>query len=263
MITFIFNIGEAFVNYHSHPITIPKRYFQSMEKEGFVKERQDVTIICPDGAKAIGHIYSSVSSWSPYYQLLFDTPYINPVKSLKVGDVIFVDIYKDGSQGFVSLRSINDAQTANTVFTFAEPEEITEAIDIEVPPEEPGREIITVSRIIRDTKLSTEIKELYKCRCQVCGFRVEFDNGQLYAESHHIKPLGTPHDGPDSRDNILCVCPNCHAKLDYGAIQIEPRKINVAVDAIPLCQDYIDYHNKRIYRKPNILLPNQALKLTE
>jgi HNH endonuclease len=124
------------------------------------------------------------------------------------------------------------------------------AIDIQVPSEEPGRETIILNRIIRDTKLSLEVKNIYKHRCQLCSHRLEFDNGQGYAEAHHIRPLGSPHNGPDSRDNILCVCPNCHAKLDFGGMLLDPRKINTDINAHDIRQEYIEYHNMQIYNKP-------------
>jgi putative restriction endonuclease len=41
-----------------------------------------------------------------------------------------------------------------------------------------------------------------------------------YAEGAHIKPLGAPHRGPDTLDNLLCLCPNHHLLFDVGAITI-------------------------------------------
>jgi len=37
-----------------------------------------------------------------------------------------------------------------------------------------------------------------------------------YAEAAHIRPLGDPHNGPDTPDNILCLCPNHHVLFDHG-----------------------------------------------
>ena len=128
-----------------------------------------------------------------------------------------------------------------------DPPKVSERASLEAPSEIPGRETIQLERIIRDTRISKEVKELYKYRCQLCNYRVEFDNGQFYAEGHHIKPLGSPHNGPDTRDNVLCVCPNCHAKLDYGAILLDPQKINNDQDEHPIRKEYIDYHNSQIY----------------
>jgi hypothetical protein len=47
-------------------------------------------------------------------------------------------------------------------------------------------------------------------------------------------------------DNILCVCPNCHAKLDYGAIPLEGAALTTAAHHV-VGQEYIDYHNRVIY----------------
>ena len=77
----------------------------------------------------------------------------------------------------------------------------------------------TVSRIIRDTATARRIKALYDHRCQVCDTRLETAAGP-YAEAAHIRPLGAPHDGPDSSDNILCLCPNHHVLFDHGGLVI-------------------------------------------
>lgn len=77
----------------------------------------------------------------------------------------------------------------------------------------------TVARVVRDTAQSRRIKDLHSHKCQVCGVRLEGSAGP-YAEAAHIRPLGTPHDGPDTPDNILCLCPNHHALFDYGGFTI-------------------------------------------
>jgi hypothetical protein len=41
-----------------------------------------------------------------------------------------------------------------------------------------------------------------------------------YAEAAHIRPLGTPHNGPDTSDNILCLCPNRYVLFDHGGVMI-------------------------------------------
>jgi putative restriction endonuclease len=41
-----------------------------------------------------------------------------------------------------------------------------------------------------------------------------------YAEAAHVRPLGAPHNGPDTPDNILCLCPNHHVLLDYGGVAL-------------------------------------------
>jgi putative restriction endonuclease len=78
------------------------------------------------------------------------------------------------------------------------------------------RQKTTTHRIVRDPELPRKIKDLYNYRCQVCGTAVKTLSGH-YAEGAHIRPLGTPHNGPDSMENLLCLCPNHHVALDkYG-----------------------------------------------
>jgi putative restriction endonuclease len=77
----------------------------------------------------------------------------------------------------------------------------------------PTRRESVVSRVIRNTRVGREIKMLYDHRCQVCETQIMTPAGP-YAECCHIRPLGTPHDGPDSPENVLCLCPNCHVAFD-------------------------------------------------
>jgi len=77
----------------------------------------------------------------------------------------------------------------------------------------------TIQRLVRDTKQSRQIKSLYDYTCQFCGIRLSTSVGG-YAEGAHIRPLGRPHDGPDSSDNLLCSCPNHHVLFDMGAISV-------------------------------------------
>jgi putative restriction endonuclease len=102
------------------------------------------------------------------------------------------------------------------------PEEMTPGQIIAEKPAEysvPDRTEIRVSRIIRDTVQARAIKALYDHRCQMCGTRLECPAGP-YSETAHIRPLGAPHNGPDTRDNILCLCPNHHVLFDNGAVSV-------------------------------------------
>ena len=74
--------------------------------------------------------------------------------------------------------------------------------------------------VVRDTKLGKQVKRMYDYRCQVCGERLECEGGP-YAEAAHIRPLGRPHNGPDTLNNLLCLCPNHHVLFDYGALTVE------------------------------------------
>lgn len=87
-------------------------------------------------------------------------------------------------------------------------------------PSSPTRVPTVVMRIVRDSLLAIEVKRLHDFHCQVCGIRLETASGP-YAEGAHVRPVGSPHHGPDVLENLLCLCPNDHVRLDKGAIFID------------------------------------------
>jgi putative restriction endonuclease len=82
----------------------------------------------------------------------------------------------------------------------------------------------TVQRIVRSTEVIRKVKRLHGHRCQICGAAIALDSGE-YAEGAHIRPLGKPHNGPDTASNVLCLCPNDHVRFDYGAIVVDEQLI--------------------------------------
>ncbi len=77
----------------------------------------------------------------------------------------------------------------------------------------------SISRLVRDAGMAEAIKRIYDYRCQMCGASLECLAGP-YAEAAHIRPLGSPHDGPDTLDNLLCLCPNHHVLFDNGGVAV-------------------------------------------
>lgn len=114
----------------------------------------------------------------------------------------------------------------------------------------PARSDIKISRIIRDTGLSLLVKRINNYSCQICGLSIDLPQDRKYVEAHHIKPLGEPHNGPDVLENLICVCPNHHAMLDYAAISLDLSQIKI-VDGHQISLEYIDYHNREICRGKN------------
>lgn len=122
------------------------------------------------------------------------------------------------------------------------------ANDIEIGDNLPERVQITTYRVLRDTVLARRIKEIHNYVCQVCGADpIRLPNGQFYAEAHHLIPLGK-HAGLDVEGNIICVCPSCHVKLDYGVIALEFEKLKT-VSTHLIKEDFVEYHNREIYNK--------------
>jgi putative restriction endonuclease len=102
------------------------------------------------------------------------------------------------------------------------------------PDFDPSFRTAPVSRRIRDSKLSRHVKAIYEDRCQICQTRIPGLGGRRYSEGAHVKPLGNPHLGPDTLDNILCLCPNHHVQLDIGGMVIlENFDVSAAADEPP------------------------------
>lgn len=112
------------------------------------------------------------------------------------------------------------------------------------------REDVQISRIIRDSKIVRELKKLHHDRCQICDCQLKFNDNICYSEGHHIRPLGKPHNGDDKKENIIIVCPNCHALCDYGAIKLESNQLNT-ISEHRIEEKYIEYYSKYLFKDTN------------
>lgn len=110
----------------------------------------------------------------------------------------------------------------------------------------PSRIHTEIYRILRDTALARKIKLLHKNQCQLCGNSILLANNDTYAEAHHIKPLGRPHNGPDIAENIIVLCPNHHVQLDFGAMKLSREHIH-SIHGHQIGSQFLDYHNSKIY----------------
>ena len=123
--------------------------------------------------------------------------------------------------------------------------------------QEPDRVKSYTTRIVRDTLASEAVKEVYNHVCQACSTRIERPGG-AYAQAAYIRPLGRPHNGPDTADNILCLCPNCHVLFDGWAFAIEDDGSLIGalsgqlneLETHEVNRDYLDYH-RRLFAEAN------------
>jgi len=112
--------------------------------------------------------------------------------------------------------SRSQAQTAKNITSVRLPD------DDDAPPRKVN---LITQRVVRNTAKGESLKRLYDCKCQVCGYRVAVPRAGsgVYAEVHHLRLLGANHGGWDNRNNMLVLCPNCHAEFDAHAMAIDPR----------------------------------------
>ncbi len=77
----------------------------------------------------------------------------------------------------------------------------------------------------RKHKLVDLAKQRADYRCELAGCTVELftkPDGQRYVEVHHL--IGMAEGGPDTLENLVCVCANHHRELHYGERKEELKK---------------------------------------
>lgn len=84
----------------------------------------------------------------------------------------------------------------------------------------PGRAGSVAQRIVRNSAVTQWVKDIHEGACQICGITLETAAG-TYSEGAHIRALGAPHEGPDTTENVLCLCPNDHVLFDKGALYLD------------------------------------------
>lgn len=125
-----------------------------------------------------------------------------------------------------------------------------------------------VAAQIRNPTNIRELKALYANECAFC--KVQTIGGlnptTFYSEAAHIKPVGEPHNGPDTKENMILLCSDHHLQFDRGlhSIRIHDKKLYVQskIPSSPidgnevtilaphaLRADCIEYHRKTWHYK--------------
>ncbi len=120
----------------------------------------------------------------------------------------------------------------------------------------PSRMEIAIVRVVRSSAVIEFVKSLYNFKCQVCSKVIVTPRGP-YAEGAHIQPLGSPHNGADDPSNVLCLCPEHHVLLDYGAFSVAEDysllgiRGKLAVNTRhPVSRKKLRYHQEHVYVRP-------------
>ena len=108
----------------------------------------------------------------------------------------------------------------------------------ELPPTESyyegARQTVTVNKYERDAKARDACIAHHGSTCQVC----DFDFGSVFGEMgkgfihvHHITPLSSIGKGyvPDPINDLVPVCPNCHAMLHRTNPPLQPAELRVII----------------------------------
>jgi len=91
----------------------------------------------------------------------------------------------------------------------------------------PERVSSVVERLRRSTRNKKSLQMWYDGACQICGVEIFCANGRKSVDYAHVQPLGTPHGGQDTVQNMLSLCPNHHRQLDRGGLTIDPVSLEI------------------------------------
>ena len=83
-------------------------------------------------------------------------------------------------------------------------------------PNPKGKEV-TSTQYARDPEVISWVLDEAKGNCERCDAEAPFvrEDGTPYLEVHHVTRLADK--GPDTIENAVAICPNCHRELHYGA----------------------------------------------
>ncbi|WP_442865218.1 HNH endonuclease [Acinetobacter sp. HY1485] len=98
-----------------------------------------------------------------------------------------------------------------------------------IPKEKVGYRNTQTKAYIRSAVVSELAKRLAKGVCQLCEKPAPFfdQKNQPYLETHHIEWLS--QGGPDTKENTVALCPNCHKKMHIVNCSKDRKKLSQKV----------------------------------
>jgi hypothetical protein len=94
------------------------------------------------------------------------------------------------------------------------------APDTAVPTNSPSPRARSGPIYKRDAKVRDATLKLAGGNCEHCGQQGFLTiAGERYLETHHV--VGVAERGPDTIDNIVAVCPNCHRQAHFAANRVQ------------------------------------------
>jgi hypothetical protein len=86
----------------------------------------------------------------------------------------------------------------------------------------------TRDRFLRDPAVKAWVIQEARGTCEACRRPGPFatGDGEVFLEVHHVTPLA--EGGPDTPDNAVAICPNCHRALHLATDRLERRRALIA-----------------------------------
>jgi predicted HNH restriction endonuclease len=113
--------------------------------------------------------------------------------------------------------------------TVCERQRLQELPNTDLAYTEGGRVLMALSRYERSPKLRAACLKKHKAKCCVCGldFKKRYgDIGDGFIHVHHLRPLAqVAAEHEVSVDDLVPVCPNCHAMLHQQSPPYTPKEL--------------------------------------
>ncbi|ASN81372.1 HNH endonuclease [Deinococcus ficus] len=148
--------------------------------------------------------------------------YIDGYKPLgNVGSRVASTITKlFASHGLLPLPSENEQELQQRV------DALQESGHLSLPPGQATPQQVQVGRLVfkRDPSVIAWVLQEAAGTCELCGLPAPFKNqkGEPYLEVHHVRRLADG--GPDTVQNAVALCPNCHRRCHSGLDRTEAVK---------------------------------------
>jgi len=99
----------------------------------------------------------------------------------------------------------------------------------------PRRIPVTTNKVVYDPRVRVYDMSRSCGKCERCG-AVHYANTKIpiNREIHHIVPSGGGFNGPDTVENTLILCPNCHAYLQHNWQGVAKEEVEQLLEMIKL-----------------------------
>lgn len=101
----------------------------------------------------------------------------------------------------------------------------------------------TGAQRIYNQSIVTQLKNLYRGSCQICGFNPALDFGVNICEAHHISFFSETQNNDAS--NIIILCPNHHRLIHKLKPDFDPEMLVFIKNNKEILPVNLDYHLKR------------------
>ena len=105
MISFLFTVNRSFLEYPTHPVTVPRSRvdYAQLRREGL---GPSLTIVAPTGQTVTGRLYSGIAGYGHYYQIQADGHRGDPLYELPLGACLRVEVARGDMGTVVRLHNL-------------------------------------------------------------------------------------------------------------------------------------------------------------